>query len=98
MQKDENGDWMMDKYTIDIMAFLSYLADALPIKVDDIFKSAEKNQVILILPSIVLGEALYTIYKGKKIFGKPIPKEKMRTSFVLCLMALATIVSICVSP
>ena len=71
MQKDENGDWMMDKYTIDTVAFLSYLADVLPTKVDDIFKLAEKNQVVLILPSIVLGETLYTIYKGKNIFGKP---------------------------
>ena len=71
----------MDKYTVDTVAFLSYLADALPNKVDDIFKLAEKNQVVLILPSIVLGEALYTIYKGKNIFGKHIPTEKIPEIF-----------------
>lgn len=71
----------MNTYIIDSIAFLSYLADNLPTKADNIFKKAEKNEIQLLLPSIVLGEVLYTMYKGKEIFGKQIPTEKIDLVF-----------------
>ena len=67
----------MDAYVIDAVAFLSYLANNLPPKADEIFKLAEKKEVQLLFPSIALGETIYIIYKGKKIFGKVIPVEKI---------------------
>jgi len=69
------------KYIVDAVAFLAYLADNLPKKVNNIFKLAENKEVSLYLPSIVLGECLYTIYKGKEVFGKIIPAEKIPLIF-----------------
>ena len=71
----------MEKYVIDAVAFLAYLVDKLPPMSDKIFKKAEENQIKLILPSIALGETLYTIYKGKEIFVKNIPIEKIELIF-----------------
>ncbi|MHA1698030.1 MAG: type II toxin-antitoxin system VapC family toxin [Promethearchaeota archaeon] len=71
----------MKKYTIDAVAFLLYLAGTLPMEADNIFKLAENNEILLLLPSIVLGEVLYTIYKGREIFGKKIPVEKIDLIF-----------------
>ena len=71
----------MDLYIIDTVAFLAYLADKLPGEADKLFKKAEKKQIKLLLPSIVLGESLYTIYKGRDIFGKSISLEKVDLIF-----------------
>ncbi len=71
----------MNTYIIDSIAFLSYLADNLPTKADNIFKEAEKKEIQLLLPSIALVEVLYTMYKGKEIFGKQIPTEKIDLIF-----------------
>ena len=79
--KEKNGVYKLKSYIIDTFAFLAYLADVLPRKADEIFKKAEKKQVKLLLPSIALGESLYTIYKGKEIFGKVIPLEKIELIF-----------------
>ncbi|MBY9021527.1 MAG: PIN domain-containing protein, partial [Candidatus Lokiarchaeota archaeon] len=68
-------------YIVDAVAFLAYLADKLPKKADDIFRKAEKKEIKLLLPSIALGETLYTIYKGKQIFGEEIPLEKIDLIF-----------------
>lgn len=57
---------MADKYVIDTIAFVYYLADILPEKVEKIFQSAEKGGVRLILPSISIGEAIYVFKKQKK--------------------------------
>jgi len=73
----------MKSFIIDAVAFLAFLADQLPKKADDIFKRAEKKQAKLLLPSIALGEVLYTIYKGKEIFGKNIPLEKIELIFLI---------------
>lgn len=73
----------MKSYIIDAVAFLAFLADQLPNKADDVFKRAEKKQVKLFLPSIALGETLYTIYKGKDIFGKNVPVEKIELIFLI---------------
>jgi len=71
----------LDLYIIDTVAFLAYLADKLPGEADKLFKKAEKKQIKLLLPSIVLGESLYTIYKGRDIFGKSISLEKVDLIF-----------------
>lgn len=71
----------MKSFIVDTVAFLAYLSDNLPTKVDELFKKAEKKQVELLLPSIALGETLYTIYKGKEIFGNEIPLEKIELIF-----------------
>jgi len=71
----------MDSYIIDTVAFLAYLADVLPEKANNAFKEAEKKNIKLILPSIALGETLYTIYKGKEIFRKSIPADMIDTIF-----------------
>ncbi|MBY9005635.1 MAG: PIN domain-containing protein [Candidatus Lokiarchaeota archaeon] len=71
----------MDTYIIDTVAFLAYLIDQLPENADVIFKKAEKKSIKLLLPSIALGETLYTIYKGKEIFGKEISLEKIDLIF-----------------
>ena len=79
--KEKNGVPEMEIYIVDAVAFLAYLADKLPKKADDIFRKAEKKEIKLLIPSIVLGETLYTIYKGKQIFGKEIPLEKIDLIF-----------------
>ncbi len=71
----------MESYIVDTVAFLAYLADKLPSNADILFKKAEKQKVKFYLPSIVFGETLYTIYKGKDIFGKNIPIEKIDLIF-----------------
>lgn len=67
----------IERYTIDTIALLGYLADRLPRRVDTIFKKAEDERAILVLPSIVIGEALYTLLKGREAFGVKIPPEKL---------------------
>jgi predicted nucleic acid-binding protein len=76
-------------YVVDTVGFLSYLADVLPVAADDVFKKAENNEITLILPSIVVGETLYTIYKGKEVFGKVIPLEKV--DFILDFLRSSTV-------
>jgi len=71
----------LKSFIVDTVAFLAYLSDNLPNKVDELFKEAENKQVKLLLPSIALGEMLYTIYKGKEIFGNEIPLEKIELIF-----------------
>ena len=71
----------MERYTIDTVAFLAYLIDVLPPKSNAIFQKAENEEIILILPSIVIGETIYTILKQKEVFGKLIPVEKISEIF-----------------
>ena len=71
----------MKAYVIDAVAFLAYLADNLPENANKIFKKAENKELKLLLPDIALGETLYTIYKGKEIFGKSIAFEKVDLIF-----------------
>ncbi|HEC41113.1 hypothetical protein LCGC14_1047010 [marine sediment metagenome] len=79
--KEKNGVHEMEIYIVDAVAFLAYLADRLPKKADEVFRKAEKKEIKLLMPSIALGETLYTIYKGKQIFGKEIPLEKIELIF-----------------
>jgi len=64
-------------YTADTMALLCYLADKLPQKADEVFKRAEDEEALLLVPSIVVGEAIFTLLKGKEVFGVKIPLEKL---------------------
>jgi predicted nucleic acid-binding protein len=66
-------------YTVDTISLLCYLADKLPRKVDQIFKRAEDEEAILVVPSIILGEAILTLLKGRAAFGVKIPLEKLTT-------------------
>lgn len=66
-------------YTADTMALLCYLADRLPRRADEVFKKAEDEEAILVVPSIVLGEAIFTLLKGREIFGVKAPLEKLTT-------------------
>jgi predicted nucleic acid-binding protein len=79
--KEKNGGSELKSYIVDAVAFLAYLSDTLPTRADELFKLAENKQVKLLLPSIALGETLYTIYKGKEIFGNEIPVEKIELIF-----------------
>ncbi len=79
-KNEKNGGFDL-KYIVDTVAFLAYLADNLPKKANEIFQLAENKKVSLYLPSIALGECLYTIYKGKEVFGKIIPEEKIPLIF-----------------
>ncbi|KPV64977.1 MAG: hypothetical protein AOA65_0605 [Candidatus Bathyarchaeota archaeon BA1] len=66
-----------EAYTIDSIALLGYLADRLPTKVDEIFKRAEDEDVWMMVPSIVVGETLFTLLKGREVFGRKIPLDKL---------------------
>lgn len=79
-KNEKNGGFDL-KYIVDAVAFLAYLANKLPEDANKIFQLAEDKQVSLFLPSITLGECLYTIYKGKEVFGKIIPTEKIPLIF-----------------
>ena len=79
-KNEKNGGFDL-KYIVDSVAFLAYLADKLPKKANAVFQLAENKQVSLYLPSIALGESLYTIYKSKEIFGQIIPTEKIPLIF-----------------
>lgn len=64
-------------YGIDSVALLSYFANTLGKQGDDLFTRAESNEIQMLIPSIVIGESIYTILKNRNIFGITIPKEKV---------------------
>jgi len=66
-----------ERYTIDTVAVLGYLADRLPSRADRVFQKAEDGRAELVVPSITLGETLYTLLNGKEVFGVRIPMEKL---------------------
>lgn len=59
------------------MALLGYLADNLPDRVDAVFSRAESNATTLIIPSIVIGESIFTLLKGRDIFGSHVDLGKL---------------------
>ncbi len=75
-----------DRYTIDSVAILGYLADKLPSRPDRIFRMAEDEKALLVVPSITLGESIFTLMRGKEVFGIRVPLEKI----VLFLEILST--------
>ena len=67
----------MRLFTADAVAVLAYLADKLPHKSNDIFKQAENELVRIQVPEIAVGEVIYTILKGKEVFGVSVPVKKI---------------------
>ena len=67
----------MRLFTADAVAVLSYLADKLPPKSNKIFKQAENELVRIQVPEIAVGEVIYTILKGKDVFGVSVPLKKI---------------------
>ena len=67
----------MRLFTADAVAVLSYLADKLPPKSNEIFKQAENELVRIQVPEIAVGEVIYTILKGKEVFGVSVPLKKI---------------------
>jgi len=67
----------MRLFTADAVVVLSYLADKLPHKSDEIFRLAEDGLVRIQVPEIAVGEIIYTILKGREVFGISIPKENI---------------------
>ena len=65
------------KYGIDTVAILRYLTGTLPSRVNKILIQAEDSKIDLVIPSIVVGELIYTIEKGKMVSGKRIDKDKL---------------------
>ena len=71
-------------YVPDTHAFIWYLLDNLPKKVDDIFKSVEKGESTIFVPTIVLVESLHLV-ENKKIdlnFDHLLKKIEMCKNFV----------------
>lgn len=64
-------------YTADSIAVLAYLADKLLESAEKIFRMVEDDEAKIQVPSIAVGEVLYTISKGKDVFGVAIPAEKI---------------------
>lgn len=59
----------MNRYTVDAVAALRYLVDALPDSADDLFDRAEAGTVLLQIPPIALTETLYIVAHKKEIKG-----------------------------
>lgn len=60
----------MRLFTADAVVVLSYLADKSPHKSDEIFRRAEDGLVRIQVPEIAVGEIIYTILKGREVFGR----------------------------
>ena len=64
-------------YGIDSVALLCYFVNKLGKDGEIIFSKAESNEVRMLIPSIVIGESIYTILKERNIFGMVIPRDKI---------------------
>ena len=62
---------------IDTVALLAYLVNKHSEKAEKIFEEVENAKITLLIPSIVIGEMIYTILKGREIFGNQIEKNKI---------------------
>ena len=67
----------MRVFTADAVAVLAYLADKLPRKSNEIFKQAENGLVRIQVPEIAVGEVIYTILKGREVFGVSVPLKRI---------------------
>ncbi len=62
---------------IDTVGLLAYFVNKHSTKVDEIFEKIETSKTKLLIPSIVIGEMIYTLIKEKEIFGEIIEKTKL---------------------
>ncbi len=61
---------MVDRLVgVDTVALLAYFTDNLGEQSQEIFDHAENSEKTLLIPEIVIGELLYTIFKGRNVFG-----------------------------
>lgn len=68
-----DGGWIMvnkKQYGVDTVVLLAYFGNMLGTKSNQIFQEAEELKAELIIPETVIGETIYTIRRGKEIFGK----------------------------
>ncbi len=79
-------------YGVDSVALLSYFVNKLGRDGDIIFSNAESNEARMLIPSIVIGESIYTILKERNIFGIVIPREKI--NYILDVIYQSPIFSI----
>ncbi|PSP76158.1 hypothetical protein BRC81_13460 [Halobacteriales archaeon QS_1_68_20] len=59
----------MASYTVDAVALLVYLVDALPERADAIFAEAEAGETVISTPSTALAEVLYSVSRDKNVGG-----------------------------
>ena len=55
----------METYVLDTVALARYFEDDLPRSADKIFRLAEEGKAELLIPSIVVGEFIYSVLKGR---------------------------------
>ena len=55
----------METHVLDTVALARYFEDDLPRAADKIFRSAEEGKAKLLIPSIVVGEFIYSVLKGR---------------------------------
>jgi predicted nucleic acid-binding protein len=55
----------LTEYLVDTVAFVRYLQDSLPAKVDSVFSGAESGRNHLLLPQIALAEFVYLGARGR---------------------------------
>ena len=67
-------------YVCDTHALIFYMADELPEKLNAIFKSAENQQNVIFVPSIVIAEALHLRERGKVEFDVKIMFSRLEAS------------------
>jgi len=63
----------LKRYVADTVALLAYMVDNLPKKADRVFEEVENNRAELIIPSICVGEFIYTMLKQRNIFSRAPP-------------------------
>lgn len=71
-------------YVADTHAFIWYILGKLPENIDKIFQSAEKGEVVIFIPTIVLAECKYLV-KNRKIklnFSELLRKIETSRNFV----------------
>src|SRR3989304_8300811 len=56
---------VMETYVVDTVALARYFEDDLPRAADKIFRLAEEGKAELLIPSIVVGEFIYSVLKGR---------------------------------
>ena len=64
-------------YGVDSVALLAYFVNKLGTEGNVIFKEVEENKTKLLVPTIVIGEVLFTILREKNVFGFTIPQDKI---------------------
>jgi len=71
-------------YVTDTHAFIWYVVGKLPPKVDEVFRSAEKGESIIFIPTVVLAECLYLV-ENKKIdldFNELLERIEISSNFI----------------